>query len=146
MIIQEEPNIPFKKIFWPALVAVGIALMLGVVFFFLVLGGIIGAISNLGPEPYGVESGSVLRINLRGQIQEKRSSEFNTSTFMYNEATGLSDILFALKKAETDENIKGIYLDIDGVNAGVSSVRSIRKAIEDFKKNSKKVVIAYLQC
>lgn len=145
MIIQEEPKIPFKKIFWPALVAVGIALMLGVVFFFLVLGGIIGAISNLGPEPYGVESGSVLRINLRGQIQEKSSSEFNTSTFMYNEATGLSDILFALKKAETDENIKGIYLDIDGVNAGVSSVRSIRKAIEDFKKNSKKFVIAYLQ-
>lgn len=145
MIIQEEPKIPFKKIFWPALVAVGVALLLGMIFFFVVIGGIIGSLSNFSSGPNMVKEGSVLHLNLKGSIQEQSSTQFNPNIFMLKESIGLSDILFAINKAKTDENIKGIYLDIDVVDAGISSIRAIRQALMSFKKDSNKFVLAYFQ-
>ena len=57
-----DTKIPFSRIFWPTLVAIGIALSLGLVFFFLILGGIIGSFSEFGPEPYAIENKSILQI------------------------------------------------------------------------------------
>ena len=140
-----DTKIPFSRIFWPTLVAIGIALSLGLVFFFLILGGIIGSFSEFGPEPYAIENKSILHVTLKGTIQEKTNSEFDPSAFQLNESVGLSDILFALDQAKSDDQIKGIYIDIDELNCGISTARTIRQAIDDFKKSSDKFVIAYFQ-
>ncbi|MEY3048380.1 MAG: hypothetical protein RL365_418 [Bacteroidota bacterium] len=140
-----DTKIPFSRIFWPTLVAIGIALTLGLVFFFLILGGIIGSFSSFGPEPYAVENKSILHVTLKGTIQEKSDAEFDPSSFQLNESVGLSDVLFALEKAKSDEQIKGIYIDIDELNCGISTARTIRQALNDFKKSSDKFVIAYFQ-
>ena len=58
---------------------------------------------------------------------------------------GLSDILFTLDQAKSDDQIKGIYIDIDELNCGISTARTIRQALDDFKKSSDKFVIAYFQ-
>lgn len=143
--MNEEQKVPFNRVFWPALVAIVIALFLGMVFFLLVIGGIIGSFASFGPEPYSVASGSVLKMTLSGTIQEKSNSEFNPSSFSLDESLGLPDILFAIDKAKSDDKIKGIYVDIEEITCGVSTMRSIRKALEDFRKDSKKFVVAYFQ-
>jgi len=145
MMIQEEPKIPFKKIFWPSLIAVGIALFIGMIIFFLVLGGIIGSFSLFGSSTFSVKEGSVLHVTLKGKIQEKSNTTFSPNSFMLSESIGLPDILFAIEKAKTDDNIKGIYLDIDKMDAGISSIRAIRQALASFKQVSKKFIIAYFQ-
>jgi hypothetical protein len=63
-----DTKIPFSRIFWPTLVAIGIALSLGLVFFFLILGGIIGSFSEFGPEPYAVENKSILHVSYHKSI------------------------------------------------------------------------------
>jgi protease-4 len=142
---MSESRISFGRIFWPTLVALGVALFLGMVVFFLVLGGVIGSFSNFGPEPYAVEKGSILHMKLKGEIQEKSNEEFNPSTFRLNKSLGLPDVLLAINKAKSDSHIKGIYIDIDEVSCGISTARSIRNALQDFQKNSGKFVISYYQ-
>ncbi|MFM7723496.1 MAG: signal peptide peptidase SppA, partial [Bacteroidota bacterium] len=126
-------------------VAIVIALFLGMVFFLLVVGGIIGSFASFGPEPYSVASGSVLKMTLSGTIQEKSNSEFNPSSFSLDESLGLPDILYAIDKAKSDDKIKGIYIDIEDLNCGVSTMRSIREALQSFRNDSKKFVVAYFQ-
>lgn len=143
--MNEDQKVPFTRVFWPALVAIVIALFLGMVFFLLVVGGIIGSFASFGPEPYSVASGSVLKMTLSGTIQEKSNSEFNPSSFSLDESLGLPDILYAIDKAKSDDKIKGIYIDIEDLNCGVSTMRSIREALQRFRKDSKKFVVAYFQ-
>lgn len=143
--MSEQTKISFGRIFWPTLVAIGIALFLGMIFFFLVLGGIIGSFSSFGPEPNVLENKSILHLTLEGNIQEKSHSEFDANTLTMNESLGLPDVLFALQKAETDDKIKGIYIDIGNLNCGVSTARSIRQALKEFKQDSKKFIVAYMQ-
>jgi len=143
--MSEENKIPFSRIFWPSLVAVAIALFLGMVFFFLVLGGIIGSFANFGPAPYALENASILRMNLKGKIQEKSNDRFDPMSFSLDETLGLPDILYAIDQAKKDEKIKGIYVDIGELNCGISTLRSIRSALNNFQKDSKKFVVAYFQ-
>jgi len=143
--MSEENKIPFSRIFWPSLVAVAFALFLGMVFFFLVLGGIIGSFANFGPAPYAVENASILRMNLKGKIQEKSNDRFDPMSFSLDETLGLPDILYAIDQAKKDEKIKGIYVDIGELNCGISTLRSIRSALNNFQKDSKKFVVAYFQ-
>ena len=50
---------------------------------------------------------------------------------------GLTDILKNLKKAKTDKNVPGIYLDLSSVQASMATVEEIREGLLDFKKSGK---------
>ncbi|TXF77421.1 signal peptide peptidase SppA [Chryseobacterium sp.] len=52
------------------------------------------------------------------------------------------DILEAIKNAKTDDKIKGISIETDYINAGLTQLDNIRAALEDFKKSGK-FVYAY---
>lgn len=52
------------------------------------------------------------------------------------------DILEAIKRAKTDNNIKGISIENDFVSAGITHIDDIREALEDFKASGK-FVLAY---
>ncbi|NBU46829.1 MAG: hypothetical protein EBS34_05170, partial [Flavobacteriales bacterium] len=47
------------------------------------------------------------------------------------------------KKAQNDDRIKGLFLELGDVNCGVSTAKEIRKAINEFEKSGK-FVVAYL--
>ena len=53
-----------------------------------------------------------------------------------------NDLAKALKKAQTDDNIECVYINVSSPNAGMATMLEVRNAIIDFKK-SKKPVIAY---
>jgi protease-4 len=50
---------------------------------------------------------------------------------------GLDDILACLKKAKEDDHIKGIYLDLSNLQAGIATIDEIRSGLIDFKESGK---------
>ncbi|RYZ93943.1 MAG: signal peptide peptidase SppA, partial [Sphingobacteriaceae bacterium] len=57
---------------------------------------------------------------------------------------GLNDILANIKKAKTDDNIKGIFLDESYMSSGQATTEEIRNALIDFKKAGK-FIVAYAE-
>ena len=91
-----------------------------------------------------VTDGSVLHLKLSGTISE-RVQQDELSTWMNmatEEEQGLDDILTAIRVAETDDRVDGIYIEGGLLNAEVATLKEIRDALLKFKK-SKKFVIAY---
>ncbi|WP_199117523.1 signal peptide peptidase SppA [Pedobacter sp. ASV28] len=131
----------FKYVFATVVGIVISAVVLGVLFFVIV----IGMISSLDSDKAtNVKSNSVLYLNLDQAIIE-RTPENSFGNFIgasSDKSLGFNDIIKALKKAETDENIQAVYLNVSAPNAGMATMLEVRNAIIDFRK-SKKPIIAY---
>lgn len=91
-----------------------------------------------------VKKNSVLTINLKTNIIDSPTEEqmdlFGLGS--QNKNVLLYDVLEAINKAKTDDNIKGISIETDNLNAGLTQIDDLRNAIEDFKKSGK-FVYAY---
>lgn len=121
-------------------------LLAAVIFVFLIFGmiGAIVAISGSDKE-VEVKENSVLVVKFEGPITDRSSKNpfQNLGTiFSKEEAIGLDDILNNIEKAKDDENIKGIYMEITTVPAGIAMVEEIRTKLLEFK-NTGKFIIAY---
>ncbi|WP_299286618.1 signal peptide peptidase SppA [uncultured Mucilaginibacter sp.] len=121
---------------------IGVLLCL-VIFTFVVLGLISSARSDKKTE---VEANSVLRLSLDYAIKERTSSNPLSGIPFLNlsvkKTPGLNEILASIKRAKTDDNIKGIYLDESYMLSGQATSEEIRNALLDFKKSGK-FVLAY---
>lgn len=137
-----QNKIKFGKIFWPSLVAAIIASIIGTIIFILGITGVISGLTNLESKPISVENKTVLHLTLDGQIGEKGSTKIDKSSFSIESKIGLPDLLHAFEKATTDENIKGIFLEISDLSCGFATAREIRNAINNFEKKGK-FVVAY---
>lgn len=135
-----EKKVTFGRIFWPSLVAVLIVSVISLILFFVFLGGLIGSFAE--PTPYAISDETVLHMTLEGQLAENGSTKFNPSTVGIENKIGLSDLLFGLEKAKTDENIKGVFIEIKELSCGFATAREIREAINDFEKSGK-FAVAY---
>lgn len=111
-----------------------------------VASSISGAMSMGDDKSYTSKENSILRIDLNGDIKERGVdnpfSDFNLGPFMPKGALGINDIITNLKKAKTDKDIKGIYLEISSPMAGFATLEEIRNALLDFK-TSGKFIYAY---
>lgn len=138
--MSEKPpkKLTFGRIFWPSLVAVLIASIVSLILFFVILGGFVGSISET--TPYMVHDKSVLHMTLEGQIAENSDSKFDPASMGFEQKIGLSDILYGLETAKTDNKIKGIFLEIKDLQCGFATAREIRNAINDFEQSGKFVV------
>ncbi|MDB4534618.1 signal peptide peptidase SppA, partial [Vicingaceae bacterium] len=76
------------------------------------------------------------------RTSENPFENFDFNTMKSQNGLGLDKMLKAIEKAKTDEKIKGIYLDLTFIPAGMATLEELRAAIIDFKK-SKKWVISY---
>jgi protease IV len=133
----------FLKFTLASMLGVFIALAL----IFLILLGIAGAIST-SDKTATIEENSILKISLDGTVQEQSVDnpfDFTIPGLPMDaklENQGLDDILAAIKKAKTNEKIRGIYLVSGVLNAGMATAEEIRNALIDFKKSGK-FIIAY---
>lgn len=85
---------------------------------------------------------SVLRIEVDGPISERqRVNPFeafgNMVPFGDDETLALNTLLKKIAYAETDKNIKGIYLDVKNLEAGFATTEELRNALAAFKKSGK---------
>lgn len=80
-----------------------------------------------------VRKGSVLTMNLRGQVSDQLKSRFSSEL-------SLPQICENFIKAAYDPRISGIYLHIETLNCGWGKVEEIRRHVLDFKKSGKFIV------
>jgi protease-4 len=140
----------FFKFMFASMLGTFITLMLAsflsMVIFFAMLGGIMSSTSKDNKKVTKVSDNSVLHIKLNQVIQDRTSDNpfenFNFNTFEPSNNLGLDQILRSIKKAKNDDNIKGIYLDLTSINAGMATIEEIRNELNDFK-TSKKWIISY---
>lgn len=120
---------------------VAILILLMVIFGFFLLMIFASAIN--GEQKPILKKNSVLVLNFKNPILDSYT-ETESSIFDLGDTKNvlLTDILNAIKQAKTDENIKGISIEIDELQAGTTQADNIRDAIEDFKKSGK-FVYAY---
>lgn len=121
-------------------------LLASVIFVFLII-GLIGAIAAISGSEKEVEvkENSILVVKFEGPITDRSSKNpFKNLGAMFSkeEAIGLDDILNNIEKAKDDENIKGIYMEINSVPAGIAMVEEIRTKLLEFK-NTGKFILAY---
>lgn len=94
-----------------------------------------------------VQNNSMLVLKLDNQIVDRAPkdlfSELNIPGMEQSRKLGLDEILEAIKKAENDDRIKCIYLDISLINAGMATVEEIRNELVAFADSSDKPVYAY---
>jgi protease-4 len=109
----------------------------------LIVGIIVAAGSD---KEVNVDANSVLHVKFDYPINERTPNNPLANLGFLGldgeKAVGLNDILSSIKKAKTDNNIKGIFLDESYMMSGQATTEEIRNALIDFKK-SKKFIIAY---
>lgn len=114
-----------------------------IIFTFVVL-GLISSVGN--DKKTEVGSNSVLRLAFNYAIKERTSANPLSGIPFLNlsvkKSIGLNDILASIKRAKSDSNIKGIYLDESYMLSGQATTEEIRNALIDFKKSGK-FVLAY---
>ncbi len=102
---------------------------------------------SMGRGTATVKSHSILKIDLSGAVEE-RSEEVSSVNELIailqgsEKGASLQEIERSLSVAMLDDNIDGVVLNCNGVQAAPATLRAIRKAIANFKK-SKKWVYAY---
>ncbi len=134
----------FFKFMFASMVGFILASIVIVIVFFIAIVGIVSVAQS--DKTVDVASNSVLKITLNTTIPERTpNNPFAGLSFLgfdNDKSIGLNDILANIKKAKTDANIKGIYLDESYLPAGQATIEEIRGALIDFKKSGK-FVIAY---
>ena len=102
-------------------------------------------ISSSMEEVEKIKENTLLEISLSEKIID-RTSEFDFDfSSLNNESSslGLDDILKSIDKAKHDDNIKGIYLNIDMVNASMATLEEIRDKLQEFKDSTDKFILSY---
>ena len=103
------------------------------------------AISSVsGEKSVNVKKNSVLTINLKTSIIDSPTEEQQSIFNLKDKNTNILiyDAVEAIHKAKNDDNIKGISIETDNINAGTTQIDDLRNAIDDFKKSGK-FVYAY---
>ncbi len=126
--------------------AAGIWLFL---FLFLFAVALIGMAVGSGSSTTVLDEASILKLDLSRPIVEQAPddeeipgmSEY-ASLAGLEPKDGLVQILRSIKNAKTDDNIKGIYLQLAMQPCGWATHKEIRDALLDFKQ-SKKFIVAY---
>jgi len=110
--------------------------------FFVLVAGIVATVGT--KSTVEVKTNSILYLNLDQSITERTPENSYQSLFSGGEekSLGFYDLSKALQRAQGDDNIKAIYINVSAPNAGLATLLEVRNALNAFKK-SKKPIIAY---
>lgn len=95
-------------------------------------------------ETTEIKTNSVIELDLK-DIKNDYAGKYKDpwiSILSEAEKPGLSDVINAIEKAKTDDNIKGISILNNESDLGIAQRKALRDALEDFKKSGK-FVFAY---
>lgn len=120
-------------------------LIIAVIFFFISL-LMISAFVSLAKQDkvVDIKNNSVFSLTLDKPIKDRKPSmpflnlgfpSLRPETFI-----GLNDILDNIEKAKKDPKIKGIFLDLSSIKAGIGTIDEIRNALIDFRQSGKFII------
>lgn len=107
----------------------------------LLFTALIAGISSSTEKEITVEANSILHLDFSQAIVDRTSNNpfenIDFLTFETNNAQSVGDYLKAIRAAATDDNIKGIFLDLSSIETDGVLRSTIRKALVDFKTSGK---------
>ncbi|MCK4662320.1 MAG: signal peptide peptidase SppA [Bacteroidales bacterium] len=119
-------------------------LIANLILFFIFIGIIASVVASSKDKTVKVKPKTVLHIKLDKPIVDRASNNpldnFNFGDIESSYKLGLYDVLQNIEKAKTDENIKGIYLELFVIPAGIATIDEIRNALIDFKESGKFII------
>ena len=132
------------KSFFKNVMANIVAIIIIAAVFSLFLIMIIAASALSGDQKPTIKNNSILTLDFKTNIIDSPTEDQET-LFAFSDKQKnilIFDMLEAIKKAKTDDKIKGISIETDGIRAGFTQLDDIRGALDDFKKSGK-FVYAY---
>jgi len=112
--------------------------------FFIILFASIGSMISKQDKTVEIKPNTVLKIELNQMITDRSPQNpfenFDFTSFKPSKSLGLNDILANIEKAKKDDKIKGIYMDLSSIPAGMATIEEIRKALLNFKESEKFIV------
>jgi len=112
-----------------------------IILFFISL-GIISALVASQEKTVEISSNTILHLKLDQQIIDRKPSmPFDFGSFSRTQKLGLNTLLADIEKAKKDDNIKGIYLELSYVSAGIATIEEIRNALIDFRESGKVITV-----
>ncbi len=134
-----------KQFFKFTLASIVGVMIAGLLLIFVTI-GIISAMMSASDQPVQIGSNTVLMLKFDHQIVDRAKKNplegLDFGLFQGEKTVGLNDLLDCIRKAKTDPNIRGIYLNPTDIQAGMATVEEIRAALKDFK-TSGKFIYAY---
>lgn len=123
-----------------------LGMIIAMILLFVILAIIGSSLSSSfsGEKEVSLESKSILKLDFSKPMPDKTNNvESSPLSLENNSVVGLIDAIKLIKHAATDKNIEGIYINPgSGVNLGMSGIKDISSAIQEFKKSGK-FVYAY---
>ena len=134
------------KQFFKFVFASMVGIILSSILLFVIFIASIGALVSSSNDNVIVAENTILHVNLNVPIVERGSTspldDLDLGPFKGDKTLGLDNILKSINHAKSDDNIKGIYLDVSYLVTGFASIEEIRDALIEFKKSGK-FIIAY---
>ena len=116
--------------------------LVAMILFFGAMGSFLGSLST---EKFVLQDNAVLNLRLNGPINERTPEEDPFTAMIAPDrpaVLGLNDIVSAIRKAKSEDKIKGIYLDSRMLVASLATLEEIRLELENFKESGK-FIVAY---
>jgi protease-4 len=121
-------------------------ILASIIFFFVMLGSI-GAMVAAGDKPVSISDNSVLVLKAGVTIPDRSDPNpfagIDITDMTFSPVAGLNDILKNLDKAALDTKIKGVLIENGLLTSGWATTEEIRKALNKFRDESGKFIIAY---
>ncbi len=92
-----------------------------------------------------VENNTVLTLNLKAKIKDyapKSDNPFEKILGEDDAKMALTKMINAIENAKTDDKIKGISIEVLGLDAGIAQLQTLRDKLLDFKESGK-FIMAY---
>ena len=104
--------------------------------------GIMGSCMGGTKKSVSVTDHSILKLDLGTEITERSGSmPFDMMSMLRNEglpsSTGLNTLLSAIENAAENDKVDGIYIECNGVSAAPATLKTVRRALKEFKKSGK---------
>lgn len=101
---------------------------------------IVGIMAS-GQAKTQVEDNSVLVLQLNGEITDQgQDNIIGQFTGGDINQMGLNEMTNAIKKAKTNDKIKGIYIETGALSCGYATLQELRETLADFRKSGKWIV------
>ncbi|HEX2867360.1 MAG TPA: signal peptide peptidase SppA [Ignavibacteriales bacterium] len=130
----------FFKFMFASMLGTFLVIVISGVLFFTFLAILVSGLQREKTET--IPSHSVLVVKLDYPVGERSSqnpfSGFSFGSFEVSRKPGLNDIIKNIRKAKTDSDIDGIYLDLNNfMPGGMAAIEAIRRELTDFRKSGK---------
>lgn len=120
---------------------IGTLIALGIIFMLFAV--VASAFSEV--DKVSVTNNTVLEIKLDKTVKDyapKSEDPFDEILGLNKDKIGLEAIINAIENAKTDDNIKGISIFLENVNAGIAQTQAIRNKLNEFRETGK-FIFAY---